>query len=70
MPLERCKAFVSGIFGISEFSYLSILFGLPIKRSVRLQLAFASLPAARSLTSTNTVPEWLSDRSLPALILA
>jgi hypothetical protein len=24
MPLERCKAFVSGIFGMSEFSYLLI----------------------------------------------
>jgi hypothetical protein len=30
MPLERCKAFVSGIFGMSEFSYLSIVFGRPV----------------------------------------
>jgi hypothetical protein len=29
MPLERCKAFVSGIFGISEFSYLLVFFRAP-----------------------------------------
>jgi hypothetical protein len=29
MPLERCKAFVSGIFGISEFSHLLVVFWAP-----------------------------------------
>jgi len=53
MPLERCKAFVSGICGMSEFSYLLVVFGC--------QVTFASLVSSMMFLWTSAISDWWRD---------